>query len=168
MTFTFAIASESDAAAIATLRTAAATHLTKKFGQGHWSSAATERGVLRDLSRPKFARTIIARHGREIIGTLHLQTKKPWAIDTAYFTAVAQALYLINMAVLPARQGQGVGRQLLAEAICATKEWPAQALRLDAWNAPAGAGAFYSKCGFREVGRVVYREAPLVYYELLL
>jgi hypothetical protein len=44
---------------------------------------------------------------------------------------------------------------------------PRYALRLDAYDADAGAGGFYAKCGFREVGRVVYRKNPLVYFELL-
>jgi len=32
----------------------------------------------------------------------------------------------------------------------------------------AGAGAFYAKCGFREVARVTYKHDPLVYYELVI
>ena len=48
------------------------------------------------------------------------------------------------------------------------KAWPADAIRLDAYDAPAGAGDFYAKCGFREVGRATYRGVPLVYFELLL
>jgi hypothetical protein len=42
------------------------------------------------------------------------------------------------------------------------------AIRLDAYDAEAGAGPFYARCGFREVGRVLYRSTPLVYYERLL
>jgi hypothetical protein len=42
------------------------------------------------------------------------------------------------------------------------------AVRLDAYDAVAGAGPFYEKCGFREVGRATYRITPLVYYELTL
>jgi hypothetical protein len=48
------------------------------------------------------------------------------------------------------------------------ESWPADAIRLDAYDAKAGAGSFYSKCGFHERGRVVYKGDPLVYYELLL
>ena len=29
----------------------------------------------------------------------------------------------------------------------------------------AGAGPFYEKCGFTEMGRVTYRITPLIYYE---
>ena len=44
----------------------------------------------------------------------------------------------------------------------------ADAIRLDAYDAEAGAGEFYVKCGFREVGRVAYRGVPLTYYERLI
>jgi GNAT superfamily N-acetyltransferase len=72
------------------------------------------------------------------------------------------------MAVHPSRQGRGVGRLMLQEARRIAAEWPAAAIRLDAYDAVAGAGGFYARCGFREVGRVVYRRSPLIYYELLL
>ena len=34
-----------------------------------------------------------------IVGTLRLVTKKPWAIDPAYFASVRRPLYLLSMAV---------------------------------------------------------------------
>jgi GNAT superfamily N-acetyltransferase len=168
MKLSFATATEADAGAIAAVRNAAAEHLTHKYGEGNWSSLSTEKGVLRDLSRPKFSKTIIARNGNRVVATLCLQTKKPWAIDTAYFTSVEKALYLINMAVHPEQQRQGMGRTILKHAETVARDWPSQAIRLDAWNTGAGAGPFYARCGFREVGRVVYRTAPLIYYELML
>jgi ribosomal protein S18 acetylase RimI-like enzyme len=81
---------------------------------------------------------------------------------------VKKALYLTGMAVSPALQGKGIGRKLIDEAIGHAVAWPANAIRLDAFDAEAGAGGFYIKCGFREVGRVVYRKDPLIYFELLL
>jgi GNAT superfamily N-acetyltransferase len=81
---------------------------------------------------------------------------------------VEKAIYLIGMAVLPVMQGQGIGRQLIKEAVKQVRVWPADAIRLDAFDTEAGAGAFYAKCGFREVGRVVYRKAPLIYFEMVL
>ena len=39
---------------------------------------------------------------------------------------------------------------------------------LDAYDAKAGAGGFYARCGFAERGRVVYKGDPLIYYERLL
>ena len=46
--------------------------------------------------------------------------------------------------------------------------WPSDAIRLDAYDGGPGAGNFYRKCGFREVGRATYRDVPLIYFELKL
>jgi ribosomal protein S18 acetylase RimI-like enzyme len=160
-----ALATAADAPALAALHTAVAERLTRDFGRGHWSSAATEKGVLRDLEH---SRVLVARDGEELVGTLSLVTKKPWAIDLAYFTAVRRALYLLNMAVHPACQRTGVGRVLVEEAKAVSRNWPADSIRLDAYDTEAGAGGFYAKCGFEERGRVVYRNVPLIYFEALL
>jgi hypothetical protein len=57
---------------------------------------------------------------------------------------------------------------MLADVLRIAHAWPADALRLDAYDLPGGAGDFYAKCGYRETGRATYRAAPLIYYELLL
>ena len=72
------------------------------------------------------------------------------------------------MAVDPSRQGTGVGRRCIAEAVTLCRAWPADALCLDAYDADAGAGEFYRKCGFTEVGRATYRNTPLIYFEMLV
>lgn len=166
MSLTIALATAEDASAIATVRNVAADRLTEEFGRGAWSGQTTEKGVLRGISST--SHTLVARNGTHLVGTLRLATKKPWAIDVSYFTSVRRPLYLLDMAVAPESQRQGVGRALLAEAIEHARAWPAEALRLDAFDSPAGAGPFYAKCGYREVGRVTYRGTPLVYYERLL
>ena len=56
----------------------------------------------------------------------------------------------------------------LEDACAVARAWPADAIRLDAYDADAGAGSFYAKCGFRERGRIVYKRDLLVYYELVL
>jgi len=56
----------------------------------------------------------------------------------------------------------------MEDACAVARDSLADAIRLDAYDSPAGAGDFYAKCGFNERGRVVYRNDPLVYYELLL
>ena len=89
-------------------------------------------------------------------------------IDVDYFTAVKRPLYLTGMAVSVAHQGRGLGRQALEDACAVAQSWPADAIRLDAYDAIAGAGDFYARCGFKDRGRVVYKGNPLVYYELLL
>jgi GNAT superfamily N-acetyltransferase len=158
-------ATEADVPAIVLLRTAAAEHLTRRHGCGHWSSAPTERSVRRGV---RTARVLVARDGTHVVGTLTLATRKPWAIDPQYFVAVSRPVYLTDMAVAPAAQRQGVGRYLLQAAKDVARGWPGQAIRLDAYDAAAGASEFYARCGFREVGRVTYRGVPLVYFECLL
>ncbi len=111
---------------------------------------------------------LVARQGGGIVGTLRMATKKPWAIDVAYFTKVKKALYLVSMAVHPEHQRKGVGRALLEEAKRYARGFPAQAIRLDAYDAAAGAGGFYARCGFRETARVVYKDNPLIYFEFLI
>lgn len=69
------------------------------------------------------------------------------------------------MAVIPKMQRKGIGRKLLLEALKLTRAWPADAIRLDAFDATAGAGEFYAKCGFREVAHVVYKKDSLIYFE---
>jgi GNAT superfamily N-acetyltransferase len=111
---------------------------------------------------------LIAREGREMIATFRLATKKPWAIDTNYFTRCCKPLYLLAMAVTPTRQRQGIGRICLEEATRVALALGADAIRLDAYDAAAGAGSFYAHCGYAERGRISYRNTPLIYYELLL
>jgi ribosomal protein S18 acetylase RimI-like enzyme len=165
MKLSFSIATQADASALAALHTAVAEDLTNRYGIGPWSSKTKERGVLFGM---RDSLVVVARRGKEIVGTLRLATKKPWAINVDYFTPVKKPLHLTNMAVIPALQRQGIGRLLIEEAVKLVRAWPADALRLDAYDANAGAGAFYAKCGFRERGRVTYRKAPLIYYELIL
>src|ERR1041385_3111825 len=158
-------AGEADAAAITALRLAANADLTARYGRGHWSGGLTERGVRAGM---RSGRVLVARRRGRIVGTLRLCTKKPWAIDVRYFAKSQRPIYLVDMAVAPGVQRQGVGRTLLEHAAEIARERPGDAIRLDAYAAPAGAGGFYASCGYAEVGRASYRSVPLVYYELLL
>lgn len=165
MAATLQPATPADAAEIAHLRNATADDLTAKFGTGPWSGHCTEKGVLFDLRQ---ARVFVLRLRGQIVASLVLATKKPWAIDRSYFTSVPRPLYLLSMVVSPNRQRRGIGRRCVRDALRLARAWPAQSVILDAYDHPAGAGAFYRKCGFTEVGRVVYRKAPLIYFEALL
>lgn len=156
--------STDDASAIASVRVAAADRLTRDFGEGHWSAHTNEAAVARDI---KASTVLVARDRGAIVGTLTLQTKRPWAIDAQYFTPCKQPLYLINMAVTPERQRSGIGRALLADALKEARAFPAQALRLDAYEGPAGSGEFYRRCGYTAVGGKSYRGVPLLYFELM-
>ena len=159
------IATADDASAVAALRNAVASALTALHGAGHWSSVSTERGIRADMKRSS---VYLVREQKRAIATLQLTTKKPWAIDRRYFTPVKRPLYLRGMAVEPARQGSGVGRRCIEDAVQICRTWPADALCLDAYDADAGAGGFYRTCGFTEVGRATYRNTPLIYFEMLV
>jgi GNAT superfamily N-acetyltransferase len=151
--------------AVVALRTATARDLTKRFGRGHWSGEPSERGTLYDM---KSSKVWIARSGRAAVATFRLGTRKPWAIDRSYFTPCEHPLYLTNMSVRPDYQRRGIGRLCIDEIVRIARAWPAEAIRLDAYDADAGAGEFYARCGFRHVGNVTYRGTPLVYFEMML
>ncbi len=165
MQLTFERAQPEDAAAIAAIRIAAAEQLTLTHGEGPWSWMVSMDAVLRSLRTPY---VLVARAGRTPVATLRLQSRKPWALALPDFSPASKALYLVDMAVDPELQRQGVGRECLAEAVRLARAWPARAIRLDAYDAPAGAGAFYQRCGYREVGRARIRGTALRYYECLI
>jgi GNAT superfamily N-acetyltransferase len=165
VTLRFRDATAKDIAAIAALLNATSGALTARFGEGHWSSATSERTVELSL---RHARLRVGVTGKRVVTTLRLAPKKPWAIDVSYFTPVRHPLYLTGMAVSVAHQGRGLGRAALEDARAIAAAWPADAIRLDAYDAPAGAGPFYERCGYEARARVVYREAPLISFELLL
>lgn len=165
MTLLFTLATPADVAAVVRLRAAVAEDLTQRYGRGHWSSVGSEKTVLRDICT---SRVLLAWDGDITVGTTRLAAKRPWAIDPKYFTRCSKALYMTDMAVAPRWQRLGVGRRCLEQARTIASEWPAEAIRLDAYDGPAGAGEFYAKCGFIERGRVSYRSTRLVYYEMLL
>lgn len=166
----FTIASANHVAELIALHRAVAEDLTRRFGQGPWSPPAryNENPLRYDISRSKFVRILIASDSHGLAGSLRLQTKKPWSIDAGRFSPVKRPLYLTSMAVDPRLQGKGVGRRLLEEAATLARAWPGDAIRLDTFDAAAGAEGFYAKCGYREAARVTYQGVPHVDFELLL
>ena len=161
----FALAMPEDVARIVELRNAAAEKLTREHGRGHWSHLVSVEKVAEAMDR---SRVYVLRERQRIVGTLRLQMKKPSEYDRPWFTRVRRPLFLYDMAVDPSRQRRGVGRACIEGAIRVARAWPADALRLDAYDHPAGAGRFYEKCGFRETSRRVYFRAPIIYYEMML
>lgn len=160
------IATMTDAAAIAALRLAASRGLTEQFGRGTWSYAAeSELGVKADITA---SQVLIARDGGSLIATLRLSQRNPWIADTTFFTPTHAPWFLTSMAVSPKRQRQGVGRACIADVKEFVAGWGGDAVRLDAYDAVAGAGEFYRKCGFREVQRAPYNGTPLIFFEYLV
>jgi GNAT superfamily N-acetyltransferase len=159
-------AREADAAGIAALRTAVARQLTTEYGRGTWTFAAdSEWSARADILT---SHVYVFRHHGTIGATLRLSTKAPWLGAIDFFTPSRTPLYLTSMAVSPKLQRQGIGRLCLEQVKRIARAWPADALRLDAYDADAGAGEFYEKCGFRIVRRAPYNGTPLIYFEYLL
>jgi len=158
----FRDATEYDAEAIAALHRAAADGLTTRHGRGVWSGAAGPRSVLNAV---RDSRVLCALEADRIVGALTLGWRKPWAIDPSCFAPAGRPLYLTGMVVDPACQRRGVGRALLRLADDVARDMGADQLRLDAWDAEAGAGGFYARCGWEEVGRRVYRGNPILYFQ---
>jgi GNAT superfamily N-acetyltransferase len=71
-----------------------------------------------------------------------METKKPWAIDLRYFTLVPKGVYFHDVNVDPRMQRSGVGRELIERAKAVAREWPVDAIRLDAYDGPSGGGRF--------------------------
>ena len=163
-TLTFRLATENDIPAVLKLRLAIDEDQAERFGDDRYRTAISEKSVARSL---KSSRIIVATRRGRIVGLVSMGTKKPWAIDLSYFTPARKAVYLYNVDVQPELQRSGIGRQLIDRVKIMAKEWPVDAIRLDAYDGPAGAGPFYRKCGFKKLKHVVYRTVPLVYYELV-
>ena len=161
----FRFATDIDIPALVKLRLAIDRDQARRFGRDRWSTTISERSVARGL---KSSRVLVAQHQGQIIGALRMDTKKPWAIDLKYFTPAVKAVYLHDVNVEPRLQRSGVGRELIERAKAVAQAWPVDAIRLDAYDGPSGAGPFYAKCGFIEVGRAIYRRVPLIYFEFVL
>lgn len=162
----FGAAVEEDATSIAAVRLAAARELTARFGTGTWSFSLGSSEAVR--AEMKSSTILVARNGGQLLGTLRLSTKNPWLGDIGFFRPCDRPVYLTSMAVSPKHQRLGIGRELIEEAKrCAVHEMHGQAVRLDSYDAPAGAGEFYRKCGFRLVRRAPYNGTPLIWFEWL-
>jgi ribosomal protein S18 acetylase RimI-like enzyme len=159
------LATSDDAAAIAEVISEAAHDLTDKHGHGHWSAIASQKGVLNGMSK---AKVLVAKTGNKVVGTLRLTPSRPWVIDPAYFTPVPRPVYLVDMAVRPGYQRIGVGRSLIEQAKVMAAALTGDSIRLDAYEGVAGAGGFYEKCGFSEMGHILYKTVPHIYFEWLI
>jgi ribosomal protein S18 acetylase RimI-like enzyme len=161
---TISVATVEDAPALVALRTAVANDMTRQFGEGDWSAAPSETLVVKQI---RASRVLLARRADHIVGTVRLTTAQQWAIDASAFSPAKTALYVLGLAVAPEARGQGIGHALMHAAKESAQSWPADAVWLDAYDDRAGAGPFYVRCGFREVGRARFGTLPLIYYEWL-
>ena len=160
------IADKGDAAAIAALRHAAARQLTERYGHGVWSATNASIGGVE--AEALTGELFVAREAGSVVATLRLSDRNPWVGEEDFFPAREKPLYLTSMAVHPKAQRQGIGRACVEAVKRIARSRGADAIRLDAFDARAGAGEFYRKCGFREVRRGVYFDAPLIWFEFVM
>ena len=161
----FRPATDADIPALLELRRAIDADQAQRFGDDRYVTTISEKRVARSV---RSSCTVVATRRGRIVGLVSMGTKKPWAVDLQYFTPACKAVYLYNVDVTPGLQRSGIGRQLIDRVKTMAKEWPVDAIRLDAYDGAAGAGPFYKKCGFKKLGHKVYRSVPLVYYEFVL
>jgi GNAT superfamily N-acetyltransferase len=144
----------------------AANDLTTRFGEGHWS------GVRSVETLRKYAGEgvlYVVEQAATVVGTLRLTDRKIGFYRSSWFVdPQAAAGYLMDMAIDPAHQRRGIGRQamIMAENLARSQDLPA--IRLDAYGGPAGAGRFYQKCGYRLVHQGEMNGVALEYYEKLV
>ena len=169
-------ATETDVREILALRLAVDAERERRFGDDRWSPPISEGSVRRFFKGPRtrksdgatLAKVLVGRKRGQIVALIGMQTKKPWGFDLKYFTKAPCAVYLHDVEVSPKHQGEGLGRQLIAASLDAARAWPVNTVRVSAYDGASGAGPFYEKCGFRDVGRVTYRTTPLIFFEILL
>ncbi|MCY0900960.1 MAG: GNAT family N-acetyltransferase [Firmicutes bacterium] len=63
-----------------------------------------------------------------------------------------ETIELVNVAVAPERQGQGLGKRMVLHAIETAKRTGCSTIEVGTGNSGVGQLAFYQKCGFRITG----------------
>ena len=160
------LATATDAAQIRAVRSAAAEDLTRRFGSGHWSQVSGVRTIRKHLADET---TWAGEQSGELVATLRLTEAKIGFYRSAWFANPKSiARYLMHMAVSPDHQGFGCGTALLAEIEKVASKLGAECVRLDSYDAPAGAGPFYAKAGYTRVHSGEVNGVPLLYWEKLL
>lgn len=102
---------------------------------------ANQRGLAKIINDPGIGAILVARKGHQVIGMVNLL----FTISTALGEPVA---LLEDMVVFPGARGQGVGSQLLSEAIAFARQQGCQRITLLTDHDNLTAQDFYAKQGF--------------------
>jgi GNAT superfamily N-acetyltransferase len=155
-----------DVAAILDILAAAAADLTARFGDGHWSTVR----AIETLQKYADNGDLYVVEANSIsVGTLRLTDRKIGFYKQDWFARPQDpAGYLIDMAVHPHHQRRGIGRRSMQLTEQLARRAGLRAIRLDAYQGPAGAGEFYKKCGYALVHAGEFKGVALEYFEKLL
>jgi GNAT superfamily N-acetyltransferase len=85
-----------------------------------------------------------------------------------YFAPTGPALYLNRLAVLPAAQRHGLGRECMALVEARARELGCRAVRFDAIAAHEPLLRFYRRLGYRECGPFTLLGLPVIVFEKVI
>lgn len=111
---------------------------------------ANQRGLAKIINDPGIGAILVARKGHQVIGMVNLL----FTISTALGEPVA---LLEDMVVFPDARGQGIGSQLLTEAIAFARQQGCQRITLLTDHDNLTAQGFYAKQGFTRSNMVPMR-----------
>ena len=161
----FRVARREDAAAVHAIRVAAADELTHRHGDGRWARVTPERILRKHIA----SKNVHVAECGEALATYALKRRRIGFYDPAWFAHPGDdAIYLTDMAVRPDIQRRGVGRAVMAAIDEFARSLGCGAVRFDAYDAAAGAGRFYEKCGYTCVHRGSVNGVGLEYFEKVL
>ena len=138
------LATAADAAGIAECVRAAYTHYIERIGTRPGPMLDDYAQVVRDH------RAYVVEDGVDIVGVLVLMDKE-------------DGILLDNVAILPARQGQGIGRRLVEYAESEARRLGHRHLDLYTHQQMAENIAMYLRYGYEEIDRRTERGFPRVY-----
>lgn len=161
----FRLATAGDVADVHGARAAAADDLVARYGHGHWASVNTPQTIRKHI----LDGLVHVAENDGIVGTFTLSRQKIVFYRKGWFAHPDDpSLYLTNMAVHPDHQRAGIGRACMLEIERLAREDGCLSIRFDAYDAEAGAGPFYRKCGFTSVHRGPVGTTKLEYFEKVL
>jgi GNAT superfamily N-acetyltransferase len=142
-----------------------------RLGLAHWVPAYPLELMQQDAESSS---VYAVRQGQRAIATFTIHSQAPGYYDLSIWQQPeAKALYVHRLAVLPAHQGQGIGRWCMDQVIQLARIGEYRAVRLDAYDKHLALHAFYRHLGYQERGafRLVtqrYGETGGVYFEKVL
>lgn len=150
--------------------------MQERLGLSHWVPPYPLERLRQDA---ELRQVYAVLHANQVIATFTLGTVLPAtyrqipAVLPLWDTPLPRALYLNHLALLPAVQGHGLGRQCMRTIESMAADQGCMVVRLDAYSRHAGLQIFYSKLGYRNVGQFLFwsqrrGEAETTCYEKLL
>lgn len=165
----FRLAEESDAKALVELHNAVADDLTRKLGKGYWGghrSLRAQRDRIRKSNETPQHHIFVLPGNEGIIATVVLTTRRaPFWRKALWREPNAEAICVYDLAVLPAREGTGLGRMAMRLAEEMARSMGLDYVRLDAFAQNPHSNGFYSHLGYEMRGELVVGGVPLNLFE---